>query len=310
MPSRLTRRSVVCGALTTVSATSLAGFLESSGAMPPEDPVAGRNLVFEDDFTVLDGSVWQAGPKATTFDPGFYGRGAFARIAGEEGFNPYAIVDDAAASNGKALSITMKYMGRAMKVPNYYGNHNREFQWITGNIQTAKPDGTIIKGWRRGFFEARMRFPNHPLSWPGFWLMNARSILHPKTSVEIDIVEHKGWERQLYGCYLHEWGKPGERHEGTSVPVSADLTGGYHRYAMLVDGDLCMPYFDRKPVRHTATGQPIAWRIARSAELDATNDVFWPLLSLALHADVPFPDPLLPEHRTAEMRVDYFHVYV
>jgi beta-glucanase (GH16 family) len=309
MPTGASRRKILIAA--AALATGAGVFLPRRSPMAdePADPTVGRKLVFDEQFVALDPAIWFAGPKATTFDTGFYGRSAFSRIDGEEGFNPYSIVDDPQTANGKALQISAKYIGRPMTVPNYYGNQLAEFQWISGNIETAKPDGTIMKGWRRGYFEARIWFPAHPLSFPAFWLMNGRSILHPKTSVELDIVEHKGFERDLYGIYLHEWGQPGEHHEGIGVPTGTDITTGYFRYGLLIDGDRCSYYFERKPVLDPKTQQPVNWTLGRSAEMDANDDVFWPLLTLALRSDVPFPSPLLPQDMLTRMRVDYMQVY-
>ena len=59
----------------------------------------------------------------------------------------------------------------------------------------------------------------------------------------------------------------------------------------------------------TAVGAPVSWTITRAAELDADADVFWPLLTLALRADVAYPQPLLAEHMLTHMRIDYFRVY-
>jgi hypothetical protein len=44
--------------------------------------------------------------------------------------------------------------------------------------------------------------------------------------------------------------------------------------------------------------------------LDANKDVFWPLLTLALRADVPFPNPLREADRQTRLRIDYVRVYV
>ncbi|WP_439575027.1 glycoside hydrolase family 16 protein [Phreatobacter sp.] len=278
-------------------------------ASVPDDPVQGRSVAFEDSFASLDPDIWLAGPKTTTAEPGFYGRSAFARITGEEGFNPYAIVDDTAALNGKALQMTARHIGRRMTVPKYYGNAHPEYQWISGNIQTARRDGTVMRGWRNGYFEARMWMPRHPLTWPAFWLMNSRSILAPQTSIEIDIVEHKGFEPTLYGTYLHEWGGKDVHHEGVGVPTGVDVTQGYYRYGMLVEGASCIPYFERRPVIDPRTRRPVAWTIGRAGQLDRDNDTFWMLVTLALRADVRYPSPLEPEHRQAHLRVDYVRVY-
>jgi len=309
MAGLITRRHLLMRGSAALSGALLAHSANPVLAEEAFDPTAGRELVFDEVFAMLDPGVWHAGPKATTYDSGFYGRSAFARIEGEEGFQPYAIVDDGDTGNGKALQISARYMGRKMNVPNYYGNDLPEFQWISGNIQTARSDGTILMGWRDGYFEARMKFPAHPLSFPAFWLMNGRSILYPKTSVEIDVVEHKGFERDLYGTYLHEWGEPGKHHEGIGVPTPVDITTGYFRYGMLIDRNTCMPCFEREPVLDPKSGNPVIWTIGRSGELDELNDVFWPLITMALRSDVPFPDPLPEEQRETAMRVDYMRVY-
>ncbi|MFT3952992.1 MAG: family 16 glycosylhydrolase [Piscinibacter sp.] len=276
---------------------------------PAIDPTFGRAVIYDEPFQRLDTDLWNAGRKATTFDAGFYGRSAFARMGGEHGIVPYAIIEDGAAEDGKALQISAHHVGRPMNVYAYHGNHLPEFQWISGNIQTARSDGTILRGWRNGYFEARMWMPRHPLTWPGFWLMNGRSILFPQTSIELDVVEHKGHEPLLYGTYLHEWGEPGQHHEGIGVPTGVDVTAGYHRYGMLVEGARCVPYFERKPVTDPKTGRPAVWTIGRASELDQNGDVFWPLLTLALRTDEPYPVPLRAEHRVAHLKIDYFRVY-
>jgi beta-glucanase (GH16 family) len=304
-----TRREVVIGGA-ALAATSRLLFAGPASGTETQDPRAGLSLDFDESFAMIDPDVWYAGAKPSTFDTGFYGRSAFSRIGGEEGYNPYDIVDDPQTDNGKALQISLRYIGRQMHVPNYYGNNNPDFQWISGNLQTAKPDGTILKGWREGYFEARIWFPAHPLSFPAFWLMNGRSILYPKTSIELDVVEQKGWERNLYGAYLHEWGQPGEHHEGTGVPTDVDITSGYFRYGVLVKDSRFRLYFEDKPVIDQKTGKPVDWKIGRTDEMKATNDVFWPILTLAMAADTPVPKPLKPEHQEAHMRVDYVRVYV
>lgn len=297
--------SVILPSYARTAAVGAAG----AGFDPERDPTEGRRLLFEDAFQTLDRSVWNAGPKAGTAEPGFYGRAAFARWGGEAGFDPYAIVDDPEAQDGKALQISVKHIGRTMQVPDYYGNALPEFQWVGGNLQAARRDGTVLKGWRQGYFETRMRFPEHPLTWPAFWLLNARSILTPQTSIEIDVVEHKGFEPHVYGAYLHEWGNPGERHQSSGVTTGPDMTRGYNLYGVRIEGGTCVVYFNRSPIRDPKTGAALVWTLDRAAEMDASGDVFWPLLTLALRSDYQYPDPLRPEDRQAAMQVDYFRVY-
>ncbi|MEI4485297.1 family 16 glycosylhydrolase [Frigidibacter sp. MR17.14] len=297
------------GAAGLAGAGAVFASLDARAAELDRDPTLGRDLVFEDQFEHLDREIWNAGPKVSNADPGYYGRSAFARFGGEEGFDPYAIVDDPDASGGTALQISAKFIGRTMTVRNYYGNDQPEFQWISGNLQTSRRDGTVTRAWRHGYFETRMLFPRHPLTWPAFWLMNRCTILAPSSAIEVDVVEHKGFEPHDYGAYLHEWGEPGARHDGSAIRVSEDMTAGYNRYGVLLVDDLCAVYFNRRLVRNHATGVPAVWAISRSAEMDLTDDAFWPLITLAILPDYPFPDPLMAEHRETRMRVDYFQVY-
>src|SRR6478609_7850059 len=104
--SKLPRRTFV-----KASVLAGAGVMLGGQALAASDPTSGRRLIFDEQFRTIDWTIWEAGRKATTFDPGFYGNSAFARSTGEEGFNPYAIVDDDATANGKALQISAKYIG-------------------------------------------------------------------------------------------------------------------------------------------------------------------------------------------------------
>jgi hypothetical protein len=229
--SKLPRRTFVKASL-----LAGAGSMLGSRTMAASDPTSGRRLVFDEQFRTIDWTIWEAGRKATTFDPGFYGRSAFARNLGEEDFNPYAIVDDAATANGKALQISAKYIGKEMSVPHYYGNSEPQQQWISGNLQTARTDGTIMRGWRTGYFETRMIFPKHPLTWPAFWLMNGRSILFPKTSIEIDIVEQKGFEPSNAGRTSRRGRRQNSgRHDDAILPIR-DAGDGDRMQALFREG--------------------------------------------------------------------------
>lgn len=303
------RRDVLIGSAALAAAGTLIMIGTDVQADETEDPTKDMSLTFDENFAMLDPAIWYAGAKPSTSDTGFYGRSAFSRINGEDGYNPYAIIDDPSTENGKALQMSVRHLGRKMNVPNYYGNDNPEYQWVSGNIQTAKPDGTILQGWREGYFEARMWFPAHFLTFPAFWLMNGRSILHPQTTVELDIVEQKGSESDLYGAYLHEWGQPNEHHQGVGVPTDVDITKGYFRYGLLVKDAKFRLYFERKPVIDPKTLEPVNWTIGRAAEMQSNNDVYWPILTLALRADVPYPTQLDPNDYEAHMRVDYVRVY-
>ncbi|KIU29447.1 1,3-beta-glucanase [Methylobacterium radiotolerans] len=289
---------------------SLIGIDRASAATDvTADPAEGRTLVFDEPFEEINGRIWNGGPKATIGPSGYYGRSAFAPLSGAEGFKPYEIIEDADATGGTALQISAKYIGRKMAVVNYYGNDTPDYQWISGNLQAGSRSGAVSVGWARGYFEARMKFPRHPLTWPAFWLLNRDGILNTKRSIEVDVVEQKGFEPNLYGVYLHEWGQPGEHHEGSGVPTPVDMTRQYCRYGVLIQDGKCIPYFDRKPVINPATKQVNIWTLTRASEMAATGDVFWPLLTLALRTDVPAPE-LTEAEKLVHMQVDYFRVYI
>ncbi|MGU3541631.1 glycoside hydrolase family 16 protein [Methylobacterium sp. A52T] len=272
------------------------------------DPTQGRTLVFDEPFKEINGRIWNGGPKATTGPSGYYGRSAFAPLSGAEGFKPYEIIEDAEATGGTALQISAKYIGRKMSVVNYYGNDTSDYQWISGNLQAGSRSGVVSIGWARGYFEARMKFPRHPLTWPAFWLLNRDGISNTKRSIEVDIVEQKGFEPNLYGVYLHEWGQPDEHNEGSGVPTPVDMTQQYCRYGVLIQDGKCIPYFERKPVINPATKQVNIWTLTRASEMAKTGDVFWPLLTLALRTDVQVPQ-LTEAQKLVHMQVDYFRVY-
>ena len=303
------RRSLVAGMTGAAFGLELASADIAQSANLQRDPTIGRKLIFEDNFIRINSDVWDAGPKAGIGPSGFFGRSAFARIGGEEGFQPYSIVNDPLASNGTALRISAKKIGRRMSIPNYYGNNNPEFQWVSGNLQGARSDGTVMLGWREAYFESRIRLPRHPLALSTFWLLNKNCILHPETSIEIDIIEHKGWELEGYGSYLHEWGGRDEHHEGAGVLTTPNLYENYYRFGMLVASGKCVPFFQGRQARNSKTGDPISWDIHRSQNLTNKNDMYWPLLTLALRADMP-PPRLTKEDELTSMHVDYFRVYV
>ncbi|MEE7494131.1 1,3-beta-glucanase [Methylobacterium oryzae] len=272
------------------------------------DPTQGRALVFDEPFKEINGRIWNGGPKATTGPSGFYGRSAFAPLSGAEGFKPYEIIEDPDATGGTALQISAKYIGRKMSVTNYYGNSEPDYQWISGNLQAGSRSGVVSIGWAQGYFEARMKFPRHPLTWPAFWLLNRDGITDTKRSIEVDIVEQKGFEPKLYGAYLHEWGQPDEHNEGSGVPTPVDMTQQYCRYGVLIRDGTCIPYFERRPIINPATNRINIWTLTRASEMERTGDVFWPLLTLALRTDVQAPQ-LTEAQKLVHMQVDYVRVY-
>lgn len=287
-----------------------------SDEAPAEDVVAGRTLVFEEQFTELRPDIWEFGGYPNNFDAGHYGGAAFAPWGGTDGHDPYSIAEDADAENGTALQIVAQYLGEAPTIPHYYDYENPRFWWISGQIAGARRDTTFLHGFRNGYFEVRMKMPEHPITWPAFWLLNKGSLGHETRmySTEIDVVEHHGFSRDRYGAYLHEWAPEEEEqhHEGTYPMIVdvEDLRNEYHLYGVEIDGDKVRPYFNRVRLTDIETGAPVEWTMTRVEELDANDDAFFPIISLAIAADYAVNQPTPPDiPGDATLYVDYYKVW-
>jgi len=172
--------------------------------------------------------------------------------------------------------------------------------WHGGNIETVNQAGAGFAQ-RYGYFEARMKFPNMPGAWPGFWLKSQEE--HTNLAIvrpEIDIVEWYGGDPRGLHSTVHLWPpapkylKPG----GLSKPWSksnykgeAGLAAEWHTYGALISPQFVIIYLDRKEV-------------ARFPTLDEYKVALYPLVSLTLYeqdvskAVSPF-----------ELQVDYVKVY-
>jgi hypothetical protein len=158
-------------------------------------------------------------------------------------------------------------------------------RWRSGLIAAADASGRGY-GTRYGYFEARMRMPPGPGTWPAFWLMSLKPVADLKPRIEIDVVEYYGHATNRYSSSVHVWYKGADqaqsRHvtQRTAVPADALVTG-YHDYGVRVLPDTITFYLDRKPV----------WEQPTPAELDTP---LYPLVNLALGSGYPIdrtPDP-------------------
>ncbi len=72
--SFLPSRRMVLGAAAAFATGNAAQTMPAHAQQDTPDPTLGRTLLFDENFAVLDPAIWHAGPKATTREPGFYGR--------------------------------------------------------------------------------------------------------------------------------------------------------------------------------------------------------------------------------------------
>jgi beta-glucanase (GH16 family) len=230
---------------------------------------------FADDFTnlsisarTLDGRRWTA---HTPWN-GDFGDASFSD-PGPNG--PFALKDG-------ALVIT--------------ASRNDGARWRSGLIAAADASG---HGWgvQFGYFEARMRFPPGPGTWPAFWLSSLKPVSEPSPGVEIDVVEYYGHADQTYSSSLHVWYKGADKDRSTHsvhrTPVApGSLTADFHDYGVRVAPDEITYYFDRTPV----------WRQPTPTEL---RTPLFPLVDLGLGSGFPIDKTPNP----SELAVKYVHLY-
>ena len=168
-------------------------------------------------------------------------------------------------------------------------------RWRSGLIAAAEGSGAG-HGVQYGYFEARMKFPEGPGTWPAFWLMSLQQARQtPK--IEIDVVEYYGHMTDKYFVTGHVWYGGADKHrtrrdgKRLSVP-DGSLTGGFHRYGVRVDA---------KHITYFLDGEAM-WQQPTPDEHKAP---LYPLVNLALGSGYPIdktPDPSILE-------VDYVRVY-
>jgi hypothetical protein len=168
-------------------------------------------------------------------------------------------------------------------------------RWRSGLIAAADGSGAG-HGVQYGYFEARMKFPSGPGTWPAFWLMSLQPAQQtPK--IEIDVVEYYGHMADKYFVTGHVWYGGEDKHrtrrdgKRLSVPTGS-LTSGFHRYGVRVDA---------KHITYFLDGEAM-WQQPTPEEHRAP---LYPLVNLALGSGYPIdktPDP-------STLEVDYVRVY-
>jgi hypothetical protein len=112
------------------------------------------------------------------------------------------------------------------------------------------------RSFKRGYFEARMRWTRGNGAWPGFWLLSYRHATNPAWpgvnpycrqhglraarcwSAELDIFEGQGSEPRTFYGTLHrntdgaDGGPPDETNSNSWHPVKKNLTTRYHVYGV------------------------------------------------------------------------------
>lgn len=169
-------------------------------------------------------------------------------------------------------------------------------RWRSGLLAAADGSGAGT-GTQYGYFEARMKFPPGPGTWPAFWLATLKPAKDESPGVEIDAVEYYGHSDAAFSSALHVWYKGKDKaltraaNHKTAV-AAGSLVSGFHDYGVRVAPDAITYYFDGAPF----------WRQPTPPEL---TKPLYPLVNLALGSGFPIdhtPDPSV-------LKVKYVRVF-
>jgi hypothetical protein len=102
---------------------------------------------------------------------------------------------------------------------------------------------------RRGYFEARLRWTKGNGSWPAFWLFSVARASANVPSPEIDVFEGQGSEPKVSYGTVHRnssncCGLPNHQNGNNWQPQSIDLTAGFHTYSALWESTSVTWYLD------------------------------------------------------------------
>ena len=103
-----------------------------------------------------------------------------------------------------------------------------------------------------GYFEARLKLPNKPGSFPAFWLNSDLRGVHP-FHYEVDIIEYFGLTPHTYKLMVHTHGKKNDTGATyQKIPVDKDdIHENYHTYGALLHPKMgTYFYMDRMLVHH------------------------------------------------------------
>jgi beta-glucanase (GH16 family) len=168
-------------------------------------------------------------------------------------------------------------------------------QWTSGLLSTADPKQAGF-ALRYGYFEARMKLPPGPGTWPAFWLAANKAKDDKDPAVEIDIVEYYGKFTDGFHSVLHVWDavdpkKTRSEDHVTRVPAGS-LVDDFHTYGAEVTKDWIVYYLDRHEIARMKT------------PAEHTKPLMM-LVNLALGSGWPIDKTPNP----SDLLVDYVHAF-
>lgn len=158
------------------------------------------------------------------------------------------------------------------------------------------------RSFRRGYFEARMRWTRGNGAWPAFWLFStkhARGIDCPPVPSELDVFEGQGSEPRVYYGTIHRntnglCGQEDSQNANNWHPVKPNLTRAFHVYSALWTASRITWYLDGK-------------RLFSAPVYDSTDQPMFIILDMWTGGWTHEPDSTTP--RTLRLEVDWVRVW-
>jgi len=249
----------------------MTGCIRSSGAnLPVRCPT---QLVMNETFDTLSVASDRIGPARWTAHTPWNGDFGDARFADPGPEGPFSVSDG-------LLSITAR--------------KDAQGKWTSGLLAAADATGNGT-GTRYGYFEARMKMPAGPGTWPAFWLAALKPASEREGNVEIDVIEYYGQFTSAFRSSLHVWYTDKNRYRGNGTKETVpdhSLVSQFHRYGVDVSPQAIVFFLDGREF----------WRQPTPEEL--TYPMF-PMVNLALGSGWPIdqtPDPSV-------LLVDYIRIF-
>jgi beta-glucanase (GH16 family) len=242
-------------------------------ARPSETGSCMLRPVFLEEFDDLSISPWRLGSSRWTAHTPWNGDFGDARFVDPGPDGPFQV------ENG-ILKIT--------------ASKGENGKWISGLMAAADKTGAG-SGAQYGYFEARMKMPPGPGTWPAFWLVPLKPVGSSDGNVEIDVIEFYGHATASYQSAMHVWYKEKDKQRGDLKRIEVpdgSLVEDFHNYSVDISPQRVVIFFD---------GQEV-WDFPTPAELDGR---MYPLVNLALGSGWPIEETPNP----STLEVDYVRVY-
>jgi beta-glucanase (GH16 family) len=252
-------------------------------------------LTFNDDFNSL--SLWNgsSGTWDTTFAfRPWNGNGGSLPSNGEQewyinaNYGPTASVTPWTVSGG-ILTLTAARVDPSIAPLLGYTDPGLpamgSYQFTSGMIETNHSFSQTY-----GYFEMRAELPAGQGFWPAFWLMPQDGSWPP----ELDVMEVMGNDPTTLYTTVHT-AQTGSHTSSGVGSVVADMSKGFHTFAVDWEADKITWYFDGKPV----------YQVATPADM---NKPMYMIANLALGGDwAGYPDATTPF--PAVYAIDYIRAY-